>query len=94
MRCDAMRSQYPTGGGGDRNIRIIDADSSFGGARRGAGLRLRGALAPPGPPSSPAPVEEILQNSAFGLWKRYLLSVAHHWETACALFTIGPSCLG
>ena len=45
LRCDAIvmcdgggggeRSQCPTGGGGDRNIRIIDADSSFGGARRG-----------------------------------------------------------
>ena len=44
-------------GGGDRNIRIIDADSSFGGAAGGAaggaGLRVRGALAPPGPPLEP-----------------------------------------
>ena len=46
-------SQCPTGGGGDRNIRIIDADSSFGGAAGGAGLRVRGALAPPGPPLEP-----------------------------------------
>ena len=34
----------------DRNIRIIDADSSFGGAAGGAGLRVTGALAHPGPP--------------------------------------------
>ena len=34
----------------DRNIHIIDADSSFGGAAGGTGLRVTGALAHPGPP--------------------------------------------
>ena len=33
------------GRGGDRNIRIIDADSSFGGARRGG--RTQNPLEPP-----------------------------------------------
>ena len=77
MRCDAMRSQCPTRGGGDRNIRIIDADSSFGGARRGAGLRLRGARATPGPPSSPAP--DYRNKSA----PEKLLHKIHTWPNVC-----------
>ena len=61
MRCDAMPSQCPTGGGGDRNIRIIDADSSFGGGPQGGRISdLGGRWPPQGPPSSPAPARYIM----------------------------------
>ena len=63
MRCDAivmsdkgggaMRSQCPTGGGGDRNIRIIDADSSFGGPAGGPDSDLGGRWPPRAPPLAP-----------------------------------------
>ena len=53
MRCDEIVMS-------DRNIRIIDADSSFGGAARGAGLRVTGAH--PGPPLEPPLEEHKVQN--------------------------------